>query len=182
MPGPLAHHRGSGDGGVPRPPSPPGVVRRPALRRLASQPSAVDHASALPPEVARALRLVAAELRNMPRDCTRDREELVHWHNRLARRLEAVVASKSRTPAPPRAEANLAPVSAAPPIVAAAAAVAPPAQTRRTRGPSYAAPAVQPAPRALPARTAPATRWRARPADAGFRRRSEAAGQLRLGE
>ncbi len=169
MPGPLSSRHG-GKGASPRPP--PSLQRRPAapapLRRMPTPPPAVDHASTLPPEVVRALRLVAAELRDMPRDCARDREELVHWHGRLARRLDAVVASKARLPAPAKVEEPIAATAPLQPVSAAPKRVSAVDQVCRN------------VPRPLPARSPPATHWRARPVDAAFRRRSEAAGQLAL--
>ena len=176
MPGPLAN-RGDGKGRPPRFPRSMPRAGVPSLRRLAIEPRPVDQGSALPPDVIRALRLVAAELRSMPRECARDREELVFWHTRLARRLDAVVASKARVVVAPRPAPEVrrptpgkAPQSAPAPHAEPASGLVRQAVEFRVRK----------APRALPARSAPATRWRARPIDASFRRRAEAAGQLVL--
>ena len=139
-----------------------GAVRTSTLRRLAPVPP-IDHASALAPDVARALRLVAAELRDMPRDCATDRQELVHWHGRLARRLDAVVASKARTTPP-----DPKPTPARP-----AAAPSPPSSTPNPVTRSTA-------PTSSARSSDPAGRWIARPVALTVRRRVEAAGQFVL--
>lgn len=46
----------------------------------------------LPPNVTSALGSIASDLRHLPRDCIMDRAELLHWLNRMARRVDGVAA------------------------------------------------------------------------------------------
>jgi len=132
----------------------------------------IDGASALPPDVVRALHLVARDLRDMPRACATDRQELVLWLARVARRLDAVIASKARV-GPPAATPSR-PTARKAPVKPAAALACGPAR------PARAETAKKLPVRALPARTRPATRWRAHQVTPALRRRVEAAGQLVL--
>jgi len=150
------------------------LVPRGNKLRIGAAPAGpvVDGASALPPDVVRALRLVARDLRDMPRSCATDREELIYWLARVARRLDAVVASKARA-APPAATTSRPTAKNAPVRPATALPCGP------TR-PARAETAKKLPVRVLPARTRPATRWRAHQVTPALRRRVEAAGQLVL--
>ena len=48
----------------------------------------------LPATIQRALAAIAKDLTDMPRDCARDREEMIFWHARLARRLRGVLVMR----------------------------------------------------------------------------------------
>ena len=54
--------------------------------------------AALPEPVKSALGSIADDLRHAPRDVFLDRAELVHWLNRLARRVDGVSAMTASTP------------------------------------------------------------------------------------
>lgn len=76
----------------------------------------------LPAHVAVAIRRIAAELRDVPRDAVRDPRELVHWLGHRARSLEAIALSRmlvAQAPAlPPRPEplaTAVAPIAASAP-------------------------------------------------------------------
>lgn len=58
--------------------------------RRTSQPELVP----LPVPIQIALRSVTSDLRNIPRDCIYDRAELIHWLNRMARRVEGIERTK----------------------------------------------------------------------------------------
>ncbi len=86
-------------------PMPRGLNRQPDL-------------AGLPPNILSALAAIAQDLRHTPRDCFVDRAELVHWLNRLARRVDGVAAI--RTPIAPPAVRRPPTASAARPRPASA--------------------------------------------------------------
>lgn len=55
----------------------------------------------LPAEVLKALKAITSEMRNIPRDVIIDRQELIHFMNRMARRVDGVAALRV-TLTPPR--------------------------------------------------------------------------------
>lgn len=102
----------------------PRRVQRPPPRLVSrlGAPAPLDDAVALPADAVRVLRLMAAEMRDMPRDCATDRRELVHWLSRLARRLDALADSKAHpvalAPPFPRSRPETPPAGAAEAVAA----------------------------------------------------------------
>ncbi len=91
----------------------------------------LDIPRALPPAALRALDAIAADLRHLPRDCIVDRAELLHWLNRLARRVDGVKGM--RVPMEPQ-PAKRAPAGLTVPAIKLVDAVfGQPAKARRPR-------------------------------------------------
>lgn len=67
------------------------------ILRTISAPEAVS-ARMLPEPALDALASIADDLRHLPNDCIVDRAELIHWLNRMARRVDGVAAMKAPVP------------------------------------------------------------------------------------